>query len=463
MRPPLVRSNDRLIAGVCAGLADHLGAPVQLVRVAMVLLALGGGAGLLLYAWLWLLVPTADEAVRKEAQAFNPRNIAGNFARSFGARPDTPGTGTGAAAGVVAGAGAGGAAGAGPGTTAGYPGSRGNAGAAPPNGGPAAWLMRRGGWEIVLGAGLVLAGAAIVAQMAGFNVPWGTWLPLAAIAGGAVIAWMQLDNTRRAGIMDRAGASGAQGAVRLGIGLALVIAGIFAMVSGSISWDLMWPAMFASLAVLAGVGLVLAPWGLKYWKDLEAERSGRIRETERAEIAAHLHDSVLQTLALIQNRASSEQDVTRLARAQERELREWLYRDKRQEQGNLVDRIKSIAAEIEDAYGQPVDVVAVGDTAVTDRHEALVHATREAVQNAAKHAGGSISVYLECRPGSAEVFVRDRGPGFDLANVPSDRLGVRESLINRMERHGGEARIRNTGNGTEVQLSLKYPEEGIAS
>ncbi|MGF9660990.1 PspC domain-containing protein [Arthrobacter crystallopoietes] len=441
MRAPLVRSNDRLIAGVCAGLADHLGAPVQLVRAAMVLLAVGGGAGLLLYAWLWLLVPTADEAVRNEAQAFNPRNIAGNFARSFGARPDTPGApaaGTGAAAGV-------------------------GAGAAPSNGGPAAWLMRRGGWEIVLGAGLVLAGAAIVAQMAGFNVPWGTWLPLAAIAGGAVIAWMQLDNTRRAGIMDRAGASGAQGAVRLGIGLVLVIAGIFAMVSGSISWDLMWPAMFASLAVLAGVGLVLAPWGLKYWKDLETERSGRIRETERAEIAAHLHDSVLQTLALIQNRASSEQDVTRLARAQERELREWLYRDKRQEQGDLVDRIKSVAAEIEDAYGQPVDVVAVGDTAMTDRHEALVHATREAVQNAAKHAGGNISVYLECRPGSAEVFVRDRGPGFDLANVPADRLGVRESLINRMERHGGDARIRNTGNGTEVQLSLKYPEEGIAS
>ncbi|EMY33399.1 signal transduction histidine kinase, partial [Arthrobacter crystallopoietes BAB-32] len=336
-------------------------------------------------------------------------------------------------------------------------------GPAPGNGGQAAWLMRRGGWEILFGAALVLAGGAFVAQLAGLDLPWETWLPLTAIVGGAVIAWMQLDNTRRAGIMQRAGADGVQGAVRLVLGLALVIAGIFAVVSGFISWDLIWPALFASLAVLAGVGLVLAPWALKYWKDLEAERSGRIRETERAEIAAHLHDSVLQTLALIQNRASSEQDVTKLARAQERELREWLYRDKRQEQGNLVDRIKSVAAEIEDAYGQPVDVVAVGDTAMTDRHEALVHATREAVQNAAKHAGGSISVYVECTPGSAEVFVRDRGPGFELANVPADRLGVRESLINRMERHGGEARIRNTGNGTEVQLSLKYTEEGTAS
>jgi len=443
MRAPLVRSNDRVIAGVCSGLAAHLGAPVQLVRIAMVVLAVGGGAGLLLYAWLWLLVPTAGEAARNESVAFSPRNIAGNFARSFGQRQDTvrpDGTAG----------------------TAGPP-ARAAAGPALGNGGQAAWLMRRGGWEILLGAALVLAGGAFVAQLAGFDVPWETWLPLAAIAGGAVIAWMQLDNTRRAGIMQRAGADGVHGAARLVLGLALVIAGIFAVVSGYISWDLMWPALFASLAVLAGVGLVLAPWALKYWKDLETERSGRIRETERAEIAAHLHDSVLQTLALIQNRASSEQDVTKLARAQERELREWLYRDKRQEQGNLVDRIKSVAAEVEDAYGQPVDVVAVGDTPMTDRHEALVHATREAVQNAAKHAGGNISVYVECTPGSTEVFVRDRGPGFELANVPADRLGVRESLLNRMERHGGEARIRNTGNGTEVQLSLKYPEEGTAS
>jgi signal transduction histidine kinase len=171
---------------------------------------------------------------------------------------------------------------------------------------------------------------------------------------------------------------------------------------------------------------------------------------------------VLQTLALIQNRASSEQDVTRLARAQERELREWLYRDRRQEQGKLVDRIKSVAAEIEDAYGHPVQVVAVGDAAMTDRHEALVQATREAVQNAAKHAGGPVSVYLEATPARSEVFVRDRGPGFELQEVPQDRLGVRESLIGRMERHGGSARIRNTGNGTEVALSLDHVEEGTA-
>jgi signal transduction histidine kinase len=248
--------------------------------------------------------------------------------------------------------------------------------------------------------------------------------------------------------------------VRLVAGLALVVVGIFTLVSGTGGFGQMWRALLAALAMLAGVLLVLAPWVLKYWRDLEAERSGRIREQERAEIAAHLHDSVLQTLALIQNRASSEQDVIRLARAQERQLREWLYRDKRQEQGNLVDRIKSVAAEIEDAYGHQVQVVAVGDAAMTERHEALVQATREAVQNAAKHAGGPISVYVEAAAGRTEVFVRDRGPGFEPEQVPADRLGVRESLIGRMERHGGTARIRNTGSGTEVQLSLDNVEEG---
>jgi signal transduction histidine kinase/phage shock protein PspC (stress-responsive transcriptional regulator) len=450
MREPLIRSTeDRIIAGVCAGLARHLNVSVGIVRVGMVALTLAGGAGVLLYIWLWLLVPTAaDEAMAAE-RAFNPRDIAENFARGFGA------SGTNRDGTVQAG-----------------PPARGPVSQPLPQRGTPSQnaegagtrgLLQRGGKEILIGAALVLAGGAVVAQIAGINLPWGTWLPVLAIAAGAVIAWMQLDDSRRSGLMDRAGATGAQGAVRLLAGLVLVVAGIVTMVSGSITWEAMWPTLFASLAVLAGVLLVLAPWVLKYWRDLETERSGRIRETERAEIAAHLHDSVLQTLALIQNRAGSEQDVTRLARAQERELREWLYRDKRQEEGKLVDRVKAVAAEIEDAYGHPVDVVAVGDAEMTDRHEVLVYATREAVQNAAKHAGGGISVYVECTPGRSEVFVRDRGPGFELASVPPDRMGVRESLIGRMERHGGQARIRNTGSGTEVHLSLEHPQEGTAS
>ncbi|MFD1212601.1 PspC domain-containing protein [Arthrobacter sp. GCM10027362] len=425
MREPLVRSHDRVVAGVCAGLARHLGISAAACRIGMVALSLAGGAGVLLYVWLWLLVPTADEYARNGARSFNPRRLGVPRGLQQGSS-----RGSGRAAGA---------------------------------GFPREPVFRPGIREIAAGAALLLAAAAVVLQMAGIGVPWGTWLPLLAIAGGAGIAWMQLDDARRTDLMDRAGATGARGAVRLAAGLVLVVVGIFTLVSGTDSFELMWQTLLASLAVLAGVLLVLAPWVLKYWRDLEAERSGRIREQERAEIAAHLHDSVLQTLALIQNRAGSEQDVMRLARAQERQLREWLYRDSRTRRGNLVDRIKETAAGIEDAYGHPVDVVAVGDTAMTERHEALVQATREAVQNAAKHAGGPISVYVEAGPARSEVFVRDRGPGFELQEVPADRLGVRESLIGRMERHGGTARIRNTGNGTEVQLSLEHVEEGTAS
>jgi signal transduction histidine kinase/phage shock protein PspC (stress-responsive transcriptional regulator) len=437
MREPLVRSDDRVIAGVCGGLARHLGISTAACRLGMAALALAGGAGVLLYIWLWLLVPTAEEYARNGARSYDlrrlgplPAAVQPGFARG----PD-----------------------------AAVPGNAGSGNARPGNAGATrAQPFRPGTREIAVGAALLLAAGAVVLQMAGVNVAWGTWLPLLAIAGGAVIAWMQLDDARRTDLMDRAGATGPQGVARLVAGLVLVVVGIFPLVSGTGSIEQLWKALLAALAMLAGVLLVLAPWVLKYWRDLEAERSGRVREQERAEIAAHLHDSVLQTLALIQNRASSEQDVTRLARAQERELREWLYRDRRQEQGKLVDRIKSVAAEIEDAYGHPVQVVAVGDAAMTDRHEALVQATREAVQNAAKHAGGPVSVYLEATPARSEVFVRDRGPGFELQEVPQDRLGVRESLIGRMERHGGSARIRNTGNGTEVALSLDHVEEGTA-
>jgi signal transduction histidine kinase len=286
------------------------------------------------------------------------------------------------------------------------------------------------------------------------DVPLGTLIPAAAVLSGAAIAWMQLDENRRAGLVDKTKADQAGGWGRLAAGLALVVAGVLVMVSGSGSWEQTWLALLASVAVLGGVVLVLLPWALKFWRDLEAERAGRIRETERAEIAAHLHDSVLQTLALIQRRAANEHDVVRLARAQERELRGWLFQDPGKEAGQLSDRIKATAAEVEDLLGNAVEVVSVGDIAMTEAHEALVQASREAMLNASRHGGGTVSVYLEVSDGRAEVFVKDRGPGFDLNEVPEDRLGVRESIIGRMTRHGGTATIASTPDGTEVRLCL---------
>ncbi len=283
------------------------------------------------------------------------------------------------------------------------------------------------GKEILLGAGLLLAAGILIARLLGVDVPLGTLIPVAAILGGAAIAWMQLDETRRAGLVDKTKADQAGGWARLAAGLALVVAGVLVMVSGSGSWEQTWLALLASVAVLGGVALVLLPWGLKFWRDLETERAGRVRATERAEIAAHLHDSVLQTLALIQRRAGNEHDVIRLARAQERELRGWLYRDADKESGQLSEGIKAAAAEVEDALGHAVEVVSVGDCVMTQRHEALVQAAREAMLNAARHGGGAVSVYLEVTDAAAEVFVKDRGPGFDpdsRSPGPARRAGI---------------------------------------
>jgi signal transduction histidine kinase/phage shock protein PspC (stress-responsive transcriptional regulator) len=457
-RPPLVRSSDRVIAGVCSGLADHLGWPVRMVRIGMVVAALAGGAGLAFYAWLWIMVPTADENAKR-----NARRPASPIAPAVsvpgaqpvppafvpGPQPAAPGQGP---AGLLPAPTRNGSAAAPQSGSAGVaPGQEGTKTANP------AWFSFRSmpyGKEILLGAGLLLAGAILTARMLGVDVPLGTLIPAAAILGGAAIAWMQLDETRRAGLLDKTKADQAGGWARLAAGLALVVAGVLVMVSGSGSWEQTWLALLASVAVLGGVVLVLLPWGLKFWRDLETERAGRVRATERAEIAAHLHDSVLQTLALIQRRAGNENDVVRLARAQERELRGWLYRDPGKEAGQLSERIKAAAAEVEDSLGNAVDVVSVGDTAMTERHEALVQASREAMVNASRHGGGAVSVYLEVADGSAEVFVKDRGPGFDPQSVPADRMGVRESIVGRMKRHGGTAVISSSADGTEVRLRL---------
>ncbi|MEO3934141.1 PspC domain-containing protein [Micrococcaceae bacterium Sec7.4] len=446
-RPPLVRGSDRVVAGVCAGLARHLGWPVRMVRIGMAVAALAGGAGVAFYAWLWIMVPTADESAKRNArQPASP--IAPAVSQPHLAYAD-PYSGLPTAA-------------ASPGLAAPAGGAAPGPAAAPDGAAPGgSWRDRvtgmRYGKEILLGAGLLLAAGILIARLLGVDVPLGTLIPVAAILGGAAIAWMQLDETRRAGLVDKTKADQAGGWARLAAGLALVVTGVLLMVSGSGSWEQTWLALLASVAVLGGVALVLLPWGLKFWRDLEAERAGRVRATERAEIAAHLHDSVLQTLALIQRRAGNETDVVRLARAQERELRGWLYRDPGKEAGQLSEGIQAAAAEVEDSLGHVVEVVAVGDCAMTERHEALVQAAREAMLNAARHGGGAVSVYLEVTDGAAEVFVKDRGPGFDPDAVPADRLGIRESIVGRMKRHGGTATITSNQDGTEVRLRLPQP------
>ena len=240
------------------------------------------------------------------------------------------------------------------------------------------------------------------------------------------------------------------------VALALVLSGMQAGSSSGYLWLAIIGATFAGAAVL------VAPWALRLWRELIAERTARVREEQRAEMAAHLHDSVLQTLALIQNRAGASSEVGRIARAQERELRDWLYAEgadgARPEAGDLATELREVAAALEVDHAVHFDVVSVGEP-VRGAPAELAAAAREAMLNAARHAGGDVSVYVESGAGSADVFVRDRGPGFDIAALPEGRLGVRESIVGRMRRAGGQATVTSRESGTEIHLSAELPAE----
>jgi signal transduction histidine kinase len=218
-------------------------------------------------------------------------------------------------------------------------------------------------------------------------------------------------------------------------------------------------AALAAIVVAAAIGLISAPfwWGMA--RRLGTERMARARSQERAEVAAHLHDSVLQTLALMQKRAGEPDEVAKLARRQERELRSWLAGGvPARPRERLADALRAAAEEVEETHGAPVDAIVVGDAPLDERSEALVAAAREALTNAAKFAAdaGPVHLYAEIENGAARVFIDDRGPGFDPKSIPHDRRGVRESIIGRMERHGGRVEIRSgPGEGTEVELSLE--------
>ncbi len=245
---------------------------------------------------------------------------------------------------------------------------------------------------------------------------------------------------------------------RVGIGVALVIAAglIFLQTTGALSAAR--DVLLAVLVVVVVLGVILAPLILRLVRSLTEERARRIRSQERAEVAAHLHDSVLQTLAMVQRRAHEPAEVAQLARRQERELRAWLAgRPAPGQAATLSAALEAAANEVEERHGVPVEVVTVGERELDHDTDAVVSAAREAMTNAAKFGGGStVDVYAEAGDGRLAVFVRDRGPGFDQASIPADRGGVRESIVGRMERHGGRATIRSDAEtGTEVELVLE--------
>ena len=327
---------------------------------------------------------------------------------------------------------------------------------------PTAPGVARGRLPIWLEYALAIVAACGAVAGAAFSWPQGgLFAPiLLACLGGALI-WRQASEPERARLrlmsQDslRADHSDRLGRIRLASGGALVLAGAVWSLDRA-NFSAVRDGLLAVIVTIIGIGIITGPWWMRLMAQLSNERAERIRSQERADIAAHLHDSVLQTLALIQRNAGSAREVARLARGQERTLRNLLY-GSRTASGQFADELRAAAAEVEDAYAVAVDVVVVGDAPLNDNLAALCAATREALVNAAKHSGvDSVSVYAEFETEQVSVFVKDRGVGFDMHEVADDRQGVRGSIIARVERHGGTVRIDSSkGGGTEVEIRMK--------
>ncbi len=388
---------DRWLGGVCSGIALRLGIDRALIRLAFVAAAAAGGIGVALYALGWLVIPVGPGTARRRL----------------------------------------------------------------PTG--------RGAVEVALGTGLLLLSVLLAFRGLGIWFSDAIVWPLVLIASGGALIWRGSTSSPppaeapAAALLKPPGekpgreASRRAAAIsRTGIGIALVVAAGFAFLQATGALSAARDVVFAVIAVVVVLGVIFAPWILRLVRSLTKERAERIRSQERAEVAAHLHDSVLQTLALVQ-RSDDPQEVAALARRQERELRAWLSgRPAPGQAARLAPALEAAAVDVEERHGVPVEVVVVGDRDLDDHCEAVVAATREAMTNAAKFGGGSpVDVYAESDSGRLHVFIRDRGPGFDVTALPPDRRGVRESIVGRMERHGGAARITSGPvTGTEVELEL---------
>ncbi|MEY2476323.1 MAG: hypothetical protein QOG87_1638 [Actinomycetota bacterium] len=315
--------------------------------------------------------------------------------------------------------------------------------------------------------GIVSVGMIVLGGLLLLRSGTGVWFsdavvwPVLLSALGLALIWRQADAEERASLTGLATRfdlrSRRIALLRVVAGTFLVISGVGVFLATQGTFEAVRQGILATLGIVAGLILVFGPWWWRLGKDLAAERRGRIRADERAELGAHLHDSVLQTLALIQRNAADTNAVVSLARRQERELRNWLHGVPVRSAGHsLSAAIEQVSTEVEEMHGVTVDEVMVGDCPLDDRLEALVGAAREAIVNAARWSGvPTVSVYAEAEEDSVSVFVRDRGKGFDPDAVGDGHHGIAESIRGRMSRHGGTATITSVpGEGTEVELVM---------
>jgi signal transduction histidine kinase len=384
---------NRIIGGVAGGVGEHLGIEPWAVRVAFAVLSLAAGFGLVVYLLLWLLAP-AEEAT--EPSRPGPRLPLPSLAQ-------------------------------------------------------------------LLGAVLVVGGVILLLWIFGFWFGAGLAWPAVLAAIGFAVVWARGSDDGRPrwdlatfSTPIEAALSGRIPLPRIAIGGLLILAGMAILLAVTTSLEAATSVVLAVIVTIGGLGLLAGPWIWNVGRQLMEERTSRVRSEARAEMAAHLHDSVLQTLALIQ-RAREPREMATLARTQERELRAWLYGRAPSVHGvRLRDAIDEMAGRIERRHQVNVESVVVGDAELDDRMRALVAACTEATLNAAKHAGVlEISVYVEVEADAVTAFVRDQGIGFDTTAVPDDRRGIAESIVARMERHGGSAELNSRpGGGSEVILRL---------
>jgi signal transduction histidine kinase len=399
-RPRLERSrDDRMLAGVAGGIAKHLGLSSTVVRLGFAASVFAAGFGIIVYVLTWLLAPLeAQEAPQPDATATSRR-------------------------------------------------------------------LRMPSLAQIVGIGLLAIGLAVVLGVSGLWFGGAQGWPVLVAAIGFAILWARRGDEGR-GRLTLPGLGAPIGSVvagpiswqRLLIGGALVLVGMGAFLAANTSLAAAGNVLLAILVAVGGVALLAGPWAWNVGRQLVEERSSRARSEARAEVAAHLHDSVLQTLALIQ-RSKTSREMTTLARTQERELRAWLYGSAPAIEGaQLRDAIDAMAVRIERQHQVRVETVVVGDAELDDRLQALVDACAEAVANAARHSGSdAISVYVEVEAHAASVsaFIRDQGGGFDPSAVPSDRRGIADSIAGRIERRGGSVSIDSRpGEGTEVVIRL---------
>lgn len=422
-----------MLAGVASAFAERMDVEPLAVRAAFVAFSFVGGFGIALYVAAWLALPPGASPP--------PGSLAG---------PAPP-----------------------------------REGANPAPAGPAILTLAIGDRRTIgLAAAVASAIVALLVAIGALGEP----ALVGAISPGVVALAALVGVWRHAGPEDRAAArrlanlvSGAgagavptrrrllAAAIRVSAGLALVALGTSRLLAPKHLNGADIVAALSALGIVGGFALVLAPWWLRLGRELVAERRERARAEEKAEMAAHLHDSVLQTLALIQRSANDPQQVQRLARAQERQLRSWLFDrpapgragsngdgDGDGVGASLSQALRAFQPEIEADHGIRVEVVTVGDAPADEPLAALVASAREAVVNAAKWSGAEVvSVYSEVDKEAASVFVRDKGRGFDPDEVAPDRKGLSESVHNRMRRNGGTSSVKSSpGEGTEVVLRM---------